>query len=173
MGDGTRRSGNARAAARLTLAAASLLAALVLAACGSDLGGGSSNNDVTVAKAGPVNGKLTMSTGVYYIDPGKNGKVDGPGSTIANFEDQTGVDMNYLEDINSNESFFAKLRPDLQNGDSGGRDIIIATDWMARRYYDLGYAQKFDKSAMPNVEENLVDTLRHPAFDPDRSFSVP
>ena len=76
---------------------------------------------------------------------------------------------NYLEDINSNESFFAKLRPELENGESGGRDIIVATDWMAKRYYDLGYAQELDKSALPNVEENLLPSLRNPDFDPERS----
>ena len=173
MGDAARRNG-VGAMKRVALAAMALIAALALAACGDeDLGGGGTEEEVTVAEAGPVEGKMTMSTGVYYIDPGKGGKIDGEGSTIANFEEETGVDVNYLEDINSNESFFAKLRPDLQNGESGGRDIIVASDWMAKRYYDLGYAQKLDKSALPNVEANLVDSLRSPDFDPDRSFTVP
>jgi len=173
MGDATRQSGSG-AWRRVALALASLIAALALVACGDeDLGGGESEAEVEVAEAGPVEGKMTMSTGVLYIDQGEGGKVDGEGSTIANFEQETGVDVNYLEDINSNESFFAKLRPDLQNGESGGRDIIIATDWMAQRYYELGYLQEFDKSALPNVEANLVDSLRSPDFDPDRAFSVP
>ncbi len=65
------------------------------------------------------------------------------------------------------------MRPELQNGSSGGRDILVATDWMARRYHDLGYLQDIDLSAMPNVEKNLLPQLRHPDFDPDRSFTVP
>ena len=107
-----------------------------------------------------------------YIDKGEGG-VDGPGGTLAEFEDETGISVDYLEDINSNESFFAKLRPDLENGESGGRDIIIATDWMAKRYADLGYVQALDKEAIPNVEENLLPSLQSPEFDPDRSFTVP
>ncbi len=158
---------------RLGLALLALAAAAGLAACGSDLGSESEDEgEVQVAEAGPAEGEFTMSTGPLYIDKGKGG-VDGPGGTLAEFEAETGITPNYLEDINGNESFFAKLRPELENGESGGRDIIVATDWMAKRYYDLGYAQELDKSALPNVEENLLPTLRNPDFDPERSFTVP
>ena len=78
-------------------------------------------------------------------------------------DDETGVSVDYLEDINSNESFFAKLRPDLANGDSGGRDIIIATDWMAKRYADLGYVQELDKANIPNAV-NLEPDLQQVPF---------
>ena len=44
---------------------------------------------------------------------------------------------------------------------------------MAKRYYELGYAQKHDKSALPNVEANLIDSLRNPEIDPEREFTVP
>jgi spermidine/putrescine transport system substrate-binding protein len=161
-----------RTVVRAGVASAALLAVLALAACGEELEGGDGDTDLEVAKAGPAEGEFTMSTGPLYIDKGKGG-VDGPGGTLAEFEEKTGVSVDYLEDINSNESFFAKLRPDLANGDSGGRDIIIATDWMAKRYADLGYVQELDKEAIPNVEENLLSTLRSPEFDPDRSFTVP
>ena len=39
--------------------------------------------------------------------------------------------------------------------------------------YKLGYLQNLDKSALPNVEKNMLASLRHPPFDPDRSYSVP
>jgi spermidine/putrescine transport system substrate-binding protein len=154
------------------VAIAALFAALALAACGDELEGDDGGEDLEVAEAGPAEGEFTMSTGPLYIDQGKGG-VDGPGGTLAEFEEETGVSVDYLEDINSNESFFAKLRPDLANGDSGGRDIIIATDWMAKRYADLGYVQELDKEALPTVEENLLPSLRDPEFDPDRAFTVP
>ena len=161
------------ALARLAFALVALAATAALAACGSDLGSESEDDGETqVAEAGPAEGEFTMSTGPLYIDKGKGG-VDGPGGTLAEFEAETGITPNYLEDINANESFFAKLRPELENGESGGRDIIVATDWMAKRYYDLGYAQELDKSALPNVEENLLPSLRNPDFDPERSFTVP
>jgi spermidine/putrescine transport system substrate-binding protein len=36
----------------------------------------------------------------------------------------------------------------------------------------LGYVQKKDKSAIPN-EKNLVATLQHPTWDPNRDYSMP
>ena len=162
-------------AGTVLLACAATLASLLLGACGSDLGSEDEGDggDVQVADTEPVPGKpLTISSAVLYIDKA-DGSVDGPGSTLANFTKETGIEVEYLEEINSNESHFAKLRPELENGSSGGRDLIVATDWMARKYYDLGYAQELDKSALPNVEANLLPALRDPEFDPGRKFSVP
>ena len=50
---------------------------------------------------------------------------------------------------------------------------MVLTDWMAQKMYDLGYAQKLDKSAIPNVEKNLIPSLQHPSFDPNRDYTVP
>ncbi|TFG73579.1 MAG: spermidine/putrescine ABC transporter substrate-binding protein, partial [Solirubrobacterales bacterium] len=81
--------------------------------------------------------------------------------------------VNYIEDVNDNNEIFAKLRPDLQNGESADRSIIVVTDWMAKKMYDLGYLQNLDKDAIPAVDENLVDSLASPSIDPDRSYTVP
>jgi spermidine/putrescine transport system substrate-binding protein len=37
----------------------------------------------------------------------------------------------------------------------------------------LGYVQRLDKSELPNVEANLLDSLREPSFDPEREFAIP
>ena len=47
------------------------------------------------------------------------------------------------------------------------------TDWMAGRMIRLGYVQKLDKSALPNVQKNLLPSLRHPDFDKNRDYSAP
>jgi spermidine/putrescine transport system substrate-binding protein len=44
---------------------------------------------------------------------------------------------------------------------------------MVKIMHDLGYLQNVDKSALPNVEENLLPSLESPDFDPNRDFSVP
>jgi spermidine/putrescine transport system substrate-binding protein len=49
----------------------------------------------------------------------------------------------------------------------------VVTDWMAARMIRLGYVQKLDHSAMPNVQANLIDRLKSPPFDPKRDWSVP
>jgi spermidine/putrescine transport system substrate-binding protein len=154
---------------RAPLAVASAVAALALAlgatACGDDTVGGG-GGEVTTAEAGPVEGKLTISNWPGYIDPGKNG-------TVAEFEDETGVKVDYIEDVNENEGFFGKLRPQLQQGQSGGRSLFVVTDWMAKQMYDLGYLQEIDHDDLPTAFENLAPTLESPAFDPERKFSLP
>jgi spermidine/putrescine transport system substrate-binding protein len=149
----------------LIAAGGTLAAAVVLAACGGsgiESGGGSANVQ-TVKYQPPPSGNLTISNWPLYID--KN--------TVPDFEKATGIHVNYIEDINDNQEFFAKMQPLLQKGQSGGRSIFVMTDWMAKKMYDLGYLQNLDKSGIPNVEANLKDSLQHPTFDPNRDFSVP
>jgi spermidine/putrescine transport system substrate-binding protein len=146
---------------------AALLAAL-LAACGSS---GGIESDTTasgeqVDASGPVQGKLTISQWPLYIDPGKNG-------TVKEFEKKTGVQVDYIEDINDNNEFFGKLQPQLAKGQSGGRDLITLSDWLAKQMYDSGYIQKLDYAELPNVKKNLIPQLQHPAADPNREFTVP
>jgi spermidine/putrescine transport system substrate-binding protein len=150
------------------IAVLSLLAALAIAACGDDdTVGGGSDQAVEVAKPGPVSGELNISTWVGYIDKGE-------GNTIDEFEAKyPGTTVNYNEDVNDNVEFFGKVQPLLQNGESGGRDMFVVTDWMAKQMYDLGYLQEINLADMPNVEANLRDDLRSPPFDPERTFSVP
>jgi spermidine/putrescine transport system substrate-binding protein len=83
------------------------------------------------------------------------------------------VKVKYVEDINSNEEFFNKVQPLLQNGESGGRSIMVLADYMVTKMHGLGYLQEFDKSAMPNFEANLAQNLRHPPFDPNRDYTAP
>ncbi len=155
--------GGSRARGLITVLTA-LAAALLLAACGSDLGGGGNEGEVTTAEAtGTVGGELVISQWPFYIDR----------NTIPEFEKQDGVKVRYIEDVNDNNEIFAKLRPDLQNGESADRSIIVVSDWMARKMYDLGYLQNLDKDAIPTVNENMLDSLKSTSIDPDRSYTVP
>ena len=148
----------------LFIAAGILFSSFALAACGSDLGGGGSDEEVTVAEAeGEASGELFVSNWPFYIDK----------QTVPEFEKESGVTVEYKEDVNDNNEFFAKVRPSLQEGESEGRDIMVVTDWMAQKMYDLGYLQELDKDAIPTVEANLKESLRSPSFDPERAYSVP
>ena len=154
--------------ARLVIAIFVLAGALGLAACGSDdTVGGASEEEIKVAEAGPVEGELTVSNWPGYIDPGKDG-------SVAEFEDKTGVSVKYIEDINSNLQFFGKMQPLLDQGESGGRDIIVVTDWMAKRMYDLGYLQEINPDDIPTALENLAPQFESEgSYDPDHKFSIP
>jgi spermidine/putrescine transport system substrate-binding protein len=150
----------------LAIVIAVLTLTLGLAACGGDTVGGGGNGEVTTAKGGPVSGNLTISNWPGYIDPGSKG-------TVAEFEDKTGISVDYIEDINSNDGFFGKLQPQLEQGESGGRDIFVVADYMAKQMYDLGYLQEIDHADLPTVFKTLLPTLESPGFDPERKFSVP
>jgi spermidine/putrescine transport system substrate-binding protein len=151
---------------RLTPAASAFVLALALAACGGGKLGGDSGSGPGVVPAGEPGNELTISQWPLYIDPGKDG-------TVAQFEGDTGIDVKYIEDINDNAEFFGKMQPLLSNGEAGGRSLITLSDWLAAKMHDLGYLYELDKSAMPNVEKNLIPALRHPAADPERKFTIP
>jgi spermidine/putrescine transport system substrate-binding protein len=153
---------------KLLIATAMLLATLGIAACGGDdTVGGASDEEVQTAESGPVEGKLTISNWPGYIDPGKDG-------SVAEFEERTDVTVEYIEDINSNLQFFGKLQPQFDQGESGGRDIIVVTDWMAKRMYDLGYLQEINPDDIPTALENLAPQFESEgSYDPDHKFSIP
>lgn len=151
---------------QLTVSVVCLAVVLGLTACGGDDVGGGDNEDVQVAKSGPVEGKLTISNWPGYIDPGPKG-------TVAEFEKETGVEVDYIDDITSNTVFFGKLQPQLDRGESGGRDIFVVTDWMAKRMYDLGYLQEVDHADLQTVFDNILPQFEKAAGDPDRKFMIP
>ncbi len=144
-----------------------LLAALLVAACGGGDGGiegGDESVSVSTAMAeGEPSGTLSISNWPFYIDD----------NTVPDFEKATGISVKYTEDVNDNAEFFGKMQPLLDQGESGGRDIMIVTDWMANKMYKLGYLQDFDQEAVKPAMDNLVASLQSPSFDPDRSFSLP
>jgi len=141
-----------------------LAASLGLTACGGggDIGGSS---DVTVSTAtaeGKPSGQLTISNWPLYIDK----------QTIPQFQDQSGVSVKYIEDINSYDEFFGKMQPVLANGKSGGRSLMVASDWLAKKEYDLGYIQKLDKAALAPALSHL-SPVASKGTDADHNYSIP
>jgi spermidine/putrescine transport system substrate-binding protein len=146
-------------------AIAALALALGVAACGGgDNVGGGNAGEVTVAKGGPASGSVLISNWPGYVDPK---------STIADFEEQTGVKTDYKEDVNSNTVFFNKLKPELDQGSSGGRSLFVVTDWMAKRMWDLGYLQEINHSDLPTVFQNILPQFEKSTEDPGRKYSIP
>ena len=149
---------------KLAIAASATILALAVGGCG--MGGANDEPAQTADVSGPAEGKLTISQWPLYIDPGKNG-------TVAQFEHDTGIAVEYIEDVNDNLAFFGKMQPQLARGESGGRSLITVSDWLASQMYGIGDLEKLDYSKLPNVERNLIPALRHPESDPKREFTVP
>jgi spermidine/putrescine transport system substrate-binding protein len=92
--------------------------------------------------------------------------------TLEDFTKKTGIKVNYTEDYNDNDEFFAKIKPQLAANQDTGRDVWCSTDWMVARLIRFNWLQKLDKTNMPNAK-NLVDGLAKVSFDPDRVYSIP
>jgi spermidine/putrescine transport system substrate-binding protein len=152
---------------KLAVAIVALGLVVGFAACGGGGGGGIEGNGSTEAEKikleGKPTGSLTISNWPLYIDKG----------TVPAFEKATGVKVDYIEDINANESFFNKMQPLLARGESGGRSIFVLADYMVTKMHKLGYLQEFDKAGLPEVEKNLAASLKSPPFDPNRDYTVP
>ncbi len=139
----------------------------LLAACGTS--GTVQSKDSCVSKdLSETDKKLVWSNWPLYID--EKGKSL---PTLEDFQSQLGIEVTYNTDVNDNSQFFAKVRNQLGACESTDRDLIVLTDWMAAKMIGLGWIQELDMAAMPNVEANLVDTLREPDWDPGRKYSIP
>jgi spermidine/putrescine transport system substrate-binding protein len=138
-----------------------------LAACGTDEpeGGGNQSEEAKAIPKGEIADSMYMANWPLYIEEDRG--------TLKEFEEEYGAKVKYVEEVNDNTEFFGKVRQQYAQGQSGGRDIHVVTDWMAARMMRLGYVQKFDKSAMPNVDKNMIERLKTPPFDPSREFSAP
>lgn len=135
----------------------------LLAACGD--GTSAEGTGGTGASGG---GALNVDNWIEYIDIDENG--DSP--TIMRFQEETGIEVNYMEGVNSNEDWFGKYQPQLAAGDDIGIDVVVLTDYMAARMIRLGYVETIDQSNVPNVS-NLAPALASPDFDPNRDYTLP
>ena len=147
--------------------------AATAAACGA--GGGSS--DATSAAPSPTQATDLSDTEKFvnwanwplYIDVNDE---TGEYPTLAAFTAATGIDVNYTEDVNDNNEFFAKVRAQLESGQSIDRDIVVLTDWMAALWIQNGFAAPLDKALIPNAA-NLAPAYQGVSFDPNRDYTLP
>lgn len=141
----------------------------LLAACGTS--GSKQSASTCVSKDISATDKtLVFSNWPEYIDVSDKGKHI---PSLEAFEKQSGINVTYNTDINDNNQFFAKVQNQLGDCQPIGRDIITMTDWMAAKMIQLGWIQKLDHSKIPNVDQNLIKSLKSPGWDPKRDYSVP
>ena len=151
------------------LTAAALGGSSLLSACGTE-GAQVKAGSCTSTDLSSQEKTITFSNWIGYVDPVKAPDT----STLEKFQKETGITVDYRNgDVNDNETFFAKVSPQLQDCKSTGRDVFVVTDFMAARMIELNWVQELDHSKMPNVDANLIDFLKSPSWDPERKYSVP
>ncbi len=112
--------------------------------------------------------KLIISNWPAYIDPKKKET-----STLQVFQQQTGITVEYTDDVNDNAEFFAKVRNQMAACEPIDRDMMMLTDWMAARMIGLGWIQPLDADRVPNLTKNLIKPLRDRQWDPDLVYHAP
>ncbi len=98
-----------------------------------------------------------------YISDGEDGTLD----VIAEFEKETGIDVEYITYANNEELYAA-----LSNGGIT-YDIVVPSDYMFERLYEEGYLQKINTENIPNYK-NIADIYKGIfPFDPNDEYSIP
>ncbi len=149
-------------------------AGALVAACGGGIGGASTSPSASASGAPTAKDMsstekiMNWSNWPLYIDVGPNKSHP----SLDAFKKATGITVNYTEDYNDNNEFYAKVHPQLQAGQPIGRDLITATDWMAHIWIANGYAELLDLANIPN-HKNIGKSWQNVSFDPGRKYSMP
>ena len=150
--------------------------ASILAACGDDGGGtgdGETPSGSTVDFGAPPGDTINFANWPLYIDKGKlpNGEKGYP--SLYEFQQQTGITVNYNDEIQANDSFFGELLPQLQAGQDTGRDIIVITNGRELNALIVnGWLTELDPSRRPNFDANAASWAKDPDFDPGNKYSM-
>jgi spermidine/putrescine transport system substrate-binding protein len=161
--------------------------AAFLAACGTP---GTSGAPTTAATAAPPastgpaatpaptavaaptgGGKLNFANWIGYIDISDD-ETSYP--TLEKFTAETGIEVNYKEDVDDNETFFTSaLQAPLDAGQPTGWDIVVLTDWMIARLARLQWLETINTAGTPNFPANLLDQYKGRSFDPETNLAAP
>jgi spermidine/putrescine transport system substrate-binding protein len=149
--------------------------AAFLAACGGGGGGGtgSSQNPKEIFSGKPGD-TINFANWPLYIDYAKDKDGTRYSPSIKKFGEETGIDVNFEETIQSNEEFFGKIQPQLAAGDDTGWDIIVITGG-TRQFSVLvenNWVYPLDHSKTPNFNANAEDWAKDPYYDPDNAHSM-
>jgi spermidine/putrescine transport system substrate-binding protein len=149
------------------LLAAAAAGAPALAACGTEpVTPASGGEDLSAEEK-----TLRFDNWPLYIDVDEDDENVRP--TLEAFTEETGISVEYVEAINDNDEYFAKISPQLQAGQPIGADVFVVTDWLVARLIGLGWLQELNQDNLPTVAANLDPALQNPGFDPGRVYSVP
>jgi spermidine/putrescine transport system substrate-binding protein len=125
-----------------------------------------------------ITGPLEFANWPAYIDlVGSAGDAGvyakGSSPTLEQFKAKYGVDVDYVEAIEGNKEFYAKLQPQFAAGTSTGWDLIVITDWLAAKVVSKGWAEQIVADDVPNAVANLVDSLKNRPWDTNNDYHYP
>ena len=91
---------------------------------------------------------------------------------VADFQKASGLTVDYKEDFNDNEQWFAKVKEPLSRKQDIGADLAVPTTFMMVRLQQLGWLNEISDAGVPN-KKNLRPDLLEASVDPGRKYSAP
>ena len=145
-------------------AGALILGPSFLAACSKsdNSSSGTSGSAAPADDGSPATGKLRISNWPLYMADG----------FVAAFQTATGLTVDYKEDFNDNEEWFAKNKEPLSRKQDIGADLVVPTQFLAARLNGLGWLNDISESRWTN-KKNMRPDLLNAKADPGRKFSAP
>lgn len=139
-------------------------AALTLASCAA-----AESNLTPATDVSDTEKVLTWHNWPAYMDEDDDGNYP----TLNRFQEESGITVDYRLEIDDNDTWYAKVKDQLELGRDIGADIACPTGWMASRLQSLGLLQTFTDANMPNKVANLAPSYLGGTEDPDRIYSIP
>lgn len=144
-------------------AAAMVLGPSLLAACSSKSGPGEAKSPVPPPDDGSAAaGTLRVSNWPLYMADG----------FVAAFQTATGLTVDYKEDFNDNEQWFAKNKEALSRKQDIGADLVVPTQFMSARLIGLGWLNPISDARWTN-KKNLRPDLLNAKADEGRTYTAP
>lgn len=130
----------------------------LLAACSSD-----DDETSTGGTGGGGGGDLVrISNWPLYMADGFN----------TSFTEATGIRVEYDENFQDNETWFAANKDALAAGQDIGADLVVPTDFLTGRLISLGWLTELDEANIPN-KSNVRPDLLELAADPGLTHCLP
>jgi spermidine/putrescine transport system substrate-binding protein len=115
-------------------------------------------------------GTFQFANWPYYMDISNHGKSH---PSLHQFTVRTGIKVNYLEVIQNNDSFYAKIQPSLAGGQATGYDMIVMTNgWYLTELINHKWLIPLDLSLLPNFKKYASPIAKGPAYDPHNTYTI-
>ncbi|MGL4742894.1 MAG: polyamine ABC transporter substrate-binding protein [Dermatophilaceae bacterium] len=154
---------------RAVVGGAALSALAALAGCSDDESpesSGSASPTRSSAAADPADQSLVWSNWPGYMDYTDDEKKR---PTLDTFVSQTGIEVDYREDIDDNVEYVDSIEADLMDKKPIDADVITLTTWMAAKLARRKVFRPFG----PITSAAVIPALARPDWDPEQELSVP
>ncbi|HLB62297.1 MAG TPA: spermidine/putrescine ABC transporter substrate-binding protein [Actinomycetota bacterium] len=118
-------------------------------------------------------GAVNFANWPLYIDKSKDAEGNRIIPSVLQFKDETGIEVNYTEDIQDNQEFFGKIQPQLAAGQDTGYDIIVITN--GPQFSALvrnNWVWPLDTTKRPNFDANAAAWAKDPIYDVGNKYSM-